>query len=197
MNIIGLSGGIGSGKTVVSDHFGHLGVSVVDTDVIARKVVEPGKPALDSLVQEFGSSILNSDGSLNRSNLRELAFASSSNKRRLDAITHPAIRIETVKQINQSEGSYCIVVVPLLYKESPFLAMMNRVLIVTADREVKIARVQKRNNFSRDQVIQIMDTQLSDEKRLEFADDVIKNDSTLEHVYREVEVLHETYSSLP
>ncbi len=197
MNIIGLSGGIGSGKTVVSDHFGHLGVSVVDTDVIARKVVEPGKPALDSLVQEFGSSILNSDGSLNRSNLRELAFASSSNKRRLDAITHPAIRIETVKQINQSEGSYCIVVVPLLYKESPFLAMMNRVLIVTADREVKIARVQKRNNFSRDQVIQIMDTQLSDEKRLEFADDVIKNDSSLEHVYREVEVLHETYSSLP
>ncbi|GAA6139401.1 dephospho-CoA kinase [Arenicella sp. 4NH20-0111] len=196
MNIIGLSGGIGSGKTVVSDHFGHLGVSVVDTDVIARKVVEPGKPALDSLVQEFGSSILNSDGSLNRSNLRELAFASSSNKRRLDAITHPAIRIETVKQINQSEGSYCIVVVPLLYKESPFLAMMNRVLIVTADREVKIARVQKRNNFSRDQVIQIMDTQLSDEKRLEFADDVIKNDSSLEHVYREVEVLHETYSSL-
>ena len=143
MYVIGLSGGIGSGKTVVSDHFASLGVSVVDTDVIARVIVEPGQPALVKLVEEFGDEILEPNGELSRGTLRKIAFASANNKAKLDSITHPAIRLETIRQIEQSESDYCLVVVPLLTADSPFSKFMQRIVIVTADKEVKINRVKK------------------------------------------------------
>lgn len=193
MYVIGLSGGIGSGKTVASDHFASLGIDVVDTDVIARLVVQPGQPALNELVNQFGNEILEPTGQLNRSALRIIAFSSKTNKAKLDSITHPAIRLETLSQIEKSNGRYCLVVVPLLTAESPFSKFMQRVLIVTADTEVKIQRVKQRSGLSRDEVINIMSTQLSDEDRLKFADDVIENNSTLDHVYQQVESLHRLY----
>jgi len=194
--VVGLSGGIGSGKTVASDHFAKLGVNVVDTDVLARKIVKPGEPALDQLAEVFGNEIINASGELDRGELRKKAFADSESKAHLDKITHPAIYKEATKQITESESAYCLVVVPLLNRESAFTALMDRIVVVAADVETKINRVEKRSKLSREEVLQIMKTQLSDEQRAEFADDIIENNSTLEHVYAEVEKLHKAYLRL-
>jgi len=194
--IVGLTGGIGSGKTVASDHFAALGVPIVDTDVIARQVVEPGAPALKELVDAFGEQILQDDGSLNRDALRTLAFANADNKSKLDSITHPAIRAETSNQIASITYPYCIVVVPLLTADSPFLAFTQRVLLVTANHATKIKRVQKRSDLSENEVLSIMKTQLSDEQRKEFADDIIENDGSIEEAQYRVEELHEYYLEL-
>lgn len=196
MLVVGLTGGIGSGKTVVSDHFAELGVPVVDTDVIARLIVEPDHPTLDALVAAFGQNILLDDGNLDRSALRELAFSSPENKLTLDNITHPAIRLETLKQIDAVTHPYCLVVVPLLTADSPFGETMDRILVVTADRETKIERVKKRSNLDRDEVERIMATQLDDTERLNFADDVINNDGSIADAHQAVEKLHELYLEL-
>lgn len=194
--VIGLTGGIGSGKTVASDHFASLGVDIIDTDIIARNIVEPGGPVLKKLAATFGDTILHNNGSLNRNALRTIAFSSNDNKARLDAITHPAIREQTAQQIQASTSHYCIVVVPLLTKESPFLTIVERVLVVTANHDLKVERVKKRSGLSQKEIIDIMQTQLSDEQRLAFADDVIENNNTQACVYKEVEKLHALYLSL-
>jgi len=155
MYVVGLSGGIGSGKTVASNHFATLNVSIVDTDIIAREIVEPGRPALDALQQAFGTEILLENGELDRSALREIAFSSKENKAMLDSITHPAIREETATQIARCTSTYCIVVVPLLTADSEFISVMQRVLVVTADTELKIQRVMQRSQLSREQVSRI------------------------------------------
>jgi len=191
--VIGLTGGIGSGKTVASDHFATLGVPVIDTDLLARQIVEPGQPALEALVSAFGESIILESGQLDRAQLRKLAFKNEQSKTTLDEITHPAIRREVIKSVGSVTAPYCIVVVPLLNSNSPFLDFMKRVLVVTAHAEVKIERVQKRSGLVRKEVQQIMRTQLADDERVLFADDVIANNTTLEHVYREVEKLHQRY----
>lgn len=194
--VIGLTGGIGSGKTVVSDYFLEIGASVIDTDVIARTVVEPNQPALIELVKVFGERILLESGELDRSALRTIAFSNKENKAHLDAITHPAIRVETFKQINATEYPYCIVVVPLLSPNSEFAQLMQRTLVVTANHDTKVARVMKRNSMSRQEVERIMSTQLSDAERLAFADDVIANDGTIEDARQHAEALHQNYLDL-
>ena len=194
--VVGLTGGIGSGKTVVSDHFASLGVPVVDTDVIAREIVEPGQAALAALVEEFGQQILTEDGALDRAAMREIAFSSDRNKSRLDAITHPAIRKKTFADIQTADYPYCIVVIPLLTAESAFTALLDRVVSVTVDRETRIQRVQKRSGLSREEVERIMATQLSDEERLAFSDDVISNDGSISDAHRRVEELHQLYFEL-
>ena len=194
--VIGLTGGIGSGKTLVSDHFASLEVPIIDTDIIARQIVEPGHEALAELTTYFGDNILLADGQLNRSELRSLAFASPKNKQALDNITHPAIRKETAQQIALVTDAYCLVVIPLLNKSSPFFSFLQRVLVVTANRDTKIERVKKRSNLTKQEVVQIMETQLDDTERLSFADDVIANDSTIEDAYEQVEKLHQTYLTL-
>lgn len=194
--IIALTGGIGSGKTVASDHFATLGVPVIDTDIIAREIVEPGQPTLIKLCYAFGQDILDSSGKLNRGTLRKAAFSSSKNKQTLDSITHPAIRTETKRQIEQVEFNYCIVVVPLLTKESPFITLANHITVVVADKDTKINRVMQRSNLSREETMTIMQSQISDERRLEFADDVIHNNSSIEDVHQSVEKLHIEYLRL-
>lgn len=194
--VVGLTGGIGSGKTVASDHFASLGVPIVDTDVIARQIVEPGQAALAALVEKFGDKILLPSGGLDRDALRSIAFSSEQNKAALDAITHPAIRQLTAQQIAACRYPYCIVVIPLLTADSAFSEYMQRVLVVTAEQDTKIARVQKRSNLSREEVLKIMQTQLSDAERLDFADDVISNDGTIEQAQQQVEKLHQLYLSL-
>lgn len=204
--IVGLTGGIGSGKTVASDHFASLGVPVIDTDLIARQIVEPGMPALKQLVNQFGDSILLDNGALNRDALRNLVFTTNdnadnnksnkSNKAKLDAITHPAIRNETLKQIEQVSYPYCLVVIPLLTKDSAFQHFMHRVISVRCNEATRIERVMKRSNLSREAVVAIVESQLSDEERADFADDVIDNNGSLQDVYTQVETLHETYLHL-
>jgi dephospho-CoA kinase len=194
--VVGLTGGIGSGKTVASDHFAALGAPIIDTDIIARLIVEPGQPALQKLAERFGVEVLNQDGTLNRAKMRTLAFADDTSKAALDAITHPAIRLETASQISKSDYPYCIVVIPLLTANSAFAEFLQRVIAVTANRETKIERVQKRSGLSREEVERIMATQLSDQERADFADDVIVNDGTIVEAQNEVERLHQLYLNL-
>ena len=194
--VVGLTGGIGCGKTVVSDHFANMGATVVDTDVIARVIVEPGQPALSELATTFGDQILMDNGELDRAALRILAFSNTENKAKLDAITHPAIRMETFKQITATEYPYCIVVVPLLVADSEFAQLMQRTLVVTAEYETKIERVMQRSSITRLEVESIMKTQISDAERLAFADDVIENDGTIEEAQQQAEVLHQKYLDL-
>jgi len=194
--VIGLTGGIGSGKTMVSDHFESLGVPVIDTDIIAREIVELGEPALEQLTGAFGKEILLADGTLNRSALRSLAFANKENKALLDSITHPAIGTRTVQQIAKVDFQYCILVVPLLKPSSKFIELMQRILVVTAEHETKLLRVAKRSGLSHKETERIMSTQLSDEERLDFADDIIANDGTIKEAQSRVEELHQQYLSL-
>jgi dephospho-CoA kinase len=191
--IIGLTGGIGSGKTVVSDQFASLGVPIIDTDIIARLIVEPGQPALIELVKAFGKSILLQSGHLDRAQLRKLAFADDASKATLDTITHPAIRQETLQQIQTADYPYCIVVIPLLVANSPFLPIMQRVLVVTANRQVKIERVKKRSALREDEIERIMETQLDDQQRQLLADDIIANDGSIKEAHSAVERLHQKY----
>jgi len=191
--VVGLTGGIGSGKTVCSDHFQTIGVPVIDTDVLARQIVEPGQAALSALIAEFGEQILNSDQTLNRAELREVAFSSDENKAKLDAITHPAIRALSIQKIAEVTYPYCIVVIPLLSKKSAFSEFLDRILVVTADYEIKIERVKKRSQLSRAEVEQIMQTQLSEDQRKEFADDIIANDRSIKDAQLAVEELHQNY----
>ena len=191
--IVGLTGGIGSGKTVVSDHFIKLGSPVIDTDIIAREIVEPGQPALIDLCDAFGGSILDDSGALDRGALRTIAFSKPENKKLLDSITHPAIRESVRNAIQQVSSAYCIVVIPLLTKESAFIELINRIAVVTADHETKIQRVMQRSQLSREETVAIMNAQISDQERLEMADDVINNDASIAEVQGTVELLHEQY----
>ena len=194
--VIGLTGGIGSGKTLISDRFAELGVGIIDTDVIAREIVQPGQPALQQLSNVFGEEILEKNGELDRAILRKKAFENDDSKAKLDAITHPAIRLRTVEKIALAPLPYCLVVVPLLSSNSPFIEYMQRVLVVTADRETKIGRVKKRSNLPSEEVERIMETQLDDKERLRFADDVIQNNGSIGEAYTQVEKLHALYLKL-
>lgn len=195
--IVGLTGGIGSGKTLASDHFASLGVPIIDTDVIAREVVSgPNSPVLNELVTYFGTDILSNSGELDRNRLRERAFTSSERKTTLDSITHPAIFKATTDKLQSVNHTYSIVVIPLLSPQSPFFSLLDRTLTVNADTETRIARVMKRNQLARDKVEQIMQTQLTDEQRSSFADDVIENNTHIAHVQERVQTLHQQYLSL-
>lgn len=193
---IGLTGGIGSGKTLASDHFASLGVPIIDTDVIAREIVEPGQPAQQELVAAFGKKILNEDDSLNRDILREIAFSSTENKHKLDSITHPAIQHACQLAVQAVTEPYCIIVVPLLTQKSDLFIALDRVITVNCDEKVRLKRVMKRSNLSADAVKRIMQTQLTDQQRSEFADDVIINETSTQSVCEQVELLHERYLKL-
>lgn len=194
--VVGLTGGIGSGKTLVSDRLAELGVPIIDTDVIAREIVAPNAPALKELVVQFGDEILQEDGGLDRDRLRELAFSSPENKQALDGITHPAIRKETMRQLAAVDYPYCVVVIPLLSGDSPFTAFLHRIVTVSCERETRIARVMQRNDFTRQQVLNIMDTQLTDAQRESFADDVVHNNGSKAQAIEATNSLHQTLLSL-
>jgi dephospho-CoA kinase len=203
---IGLTGGIGSGKTIVSDTFAELGITVIDTDVIAREVLETDENLLSKLSDSFGESILMQDGNktqLNRPILREIAFSSEENKKQLDAIMHPAIRSASLNQIETEAArqkklainSYCIIVVPLLI-ETGFIKLVDRVLVVTAPLENKLKWLKKRSNLDTNQALKIIQKQSSDEEKIALADDVIQNNSDIPNLKKAVLQLHETYLGL-
>ena len=193
MFVVALTGGIGSGKTVVSDHFAGIGVPVIDTDVIAREVVQPGKPTLAKLVEHFGQNILTADGELDRDQMRKVAFSDKDNKAALDNITHPAIREETISQIGAVRYPYCVVVIPLLHASSAFAQLAQRILVVSAETETRIERVMQRNGLSRDQVKRIIASQPSEEERRDMADDIIDNNGSIADAQNCAEQLHQQY----
>jgi dephospho-CoA kinase len=197
MFAVGLTGGIGSGKSTVADLFAKRGVTLVDTDVIAHRVTAPNGLAMPAIAAEFGSSFVAENGSLDRARMRALVFSDENARKRLEAITHPLIRAETERQRQHATGPYVIVVVPLLVESGSWKTRVNRVLAVDCSVETQIERVMRRNAFTREQVLAIIARQATREARLAAADDIIVNDArSLEQLDVDVDQLHRTYVSL-
>ncbi len=192
---VGLTGGIASGKTTVANLFAELGVRIVDTDVIAREVVEPGQPALDEIRAAFGDAVIDETGRLDRAAMRAIVFANDRRRRELEAILHPRIRDETMRQSAAAPPPYHIVVVPLL-AESPMKEAMDRILVVDCSEDVQLERLLSRDAESVEQAKRIIASQASRDERLALADDVISNDGSLEDTRAKVEELHRSYLSL-
>jgi dephospho-CoA kinase len=190
--LIALTGGIASGKSAVAEEFAKLGVPVLDTDQIARDVVAPGSPALGQLVAEFGTEILDANGQLNRAHLRERVFSDPVQRRKLEAITHPAIRAELARRSEAAGGAYQVHVIPLLV-ETGRTDAYDRVLVVDCPQEAQIERLLSRDRGSREQALEILAAQASREERLDAAHDVIENTGTLADLQRFVQTLHRNY----
>ncbi|UCD67308.1 MAG: dephospho-CoA kinase [Betaproteobacteria bacterium] len=190
-----LTGGIGSGKTTISDLFAELGVDVIDTDEIARTLTTKAQPAVRQIEERFGPDVIASDGSVDRERMRELVFSDPDARNRLQSILHPLIRAEVQRRLAASGKLYALVVVPLLV-ESRGYDLADRVLVVDCTEEQQIERVMHRSKLSRDQVEAIMATQASRSQRLAAADDVIKNDGEIEALQSQVEELHRHYLTL-
>ncbi len=189
---VGLTGGIGCGKSTVCELFAQLGVPIIDTDVIARQLVEPGQIALVRLTENFGSVILNTDGTLNRAQLRELAFSDKQHKQQLDAIMHPLIYAELEHQAVGLTTPYCILAIPLLL-ETQQQQIVDRILVVDCEPALQLLRVMNRDHISARQAERIIAAQTSRDRRLAAADDLIENHSTADHLAEQVKSLHNSY----
>lgn len=190
--MIALTGGIASGKSAVAEIFANLGAPVLDTDQIARDVVEPGTPTLAKLVSEFGSDILDASGRLDRARMRARVFADPKQRKRLEAITHPAIREELAARAMRAQGPYQIHVIPLLI-EGGRADAYDRVLVVDTTEEQQLKRLLARDGSSIEQARQILAAQATREQRLDIADDVIDNTGTLQDLHEYVQTLHRNY----
>ncbi|HCF3230245.1 TPA: dephospho-CoA kinase [Pseudomonas aeruginosa] len=193
--ILGLTGGIGSGKSAAAEHFAALGVHLVDADHAARWVVEPGRPALAKIVERFGDGILLPDGQLDRAALRERIFQAPEERRWLEQLLHPLIGAEIIQYLARAESSYAILVSPLLV-ESGQRHMTQRVLVVDTPEHLQLQRTMLRDKVSEEQVRSILQAQARRDERLKHADDVLVNDGDLSHLQREVERLHAFYLTL-
>ncbi|MGY3868291.1 dephospho-CoA kinase [Aeromonas crassostreae] len=193
MYVVAITGGIGSGKTTVANQFAELGITIIDADVIAREVVEPGMPALAAIRQHFGASVLDEEGRLDRRRLRERVFSDPDAKGWLNALLHPLIRQEMQRQCAAARSPYCLLVVPLLV-ENRLTAMADRVLVVDVDEETQITRTCRRDGVSREQAKAIVAAQASRMARLAAADDIIENrDGAPEALRARILALHQTY----
>ncbi|WP_439257218.1 dephospho-CoA kinase [Lonepinella sp. BR2271] len=197
--IIGLTGGIGSGKTTIANFFAELGVPLVDADVVARQVVEKGSPLLEQIAVHFGQEILTEQGDLNRAVLREKVFNNESEKTWLNQLLHPAIRAECLVQLQAQTAPYVLFVVPLLI-ENKLTALCDRVLVVDVSVETQLERASQRDNNKRQLIQQIINAQVSRETRLSVADEVINNDGDLAQTESELRQkvleLHQFYLTL-
>ncbi len=183
--IIGLTGGIGSGKTTVTNAFAKLGVDIIDADIIAREVVALESPALKSIAQHFGKNFLLADGQLNRKLLRQKVFSDEASKQWLNSLLHPLIRTAIINQTKEATSPYCILVAPLLI-ENQLLKLVNRVLVIDVLEQTQIARTMRRDGNSAEQVKSVMASQISRNNRLAAADDIINNDTA---TFAEIESL--------
>lgn len=191
---VGLTGGIGSGKSVVAERFALHGAAVVDSDLIAHQITAPGGAAMPLIEAHFGSQFLTPTGALDRARMRALVFGDATAKLKLEAITHPLIRAECDRAARAALGPYVIYVVPLLVESGNWKDRVNRVLVVDCSESTQIRRVIERNGFTREQVEAIMARQATRAARLACADDVIDNDQApLEHVLKKVDKLHLDY----
>ena len=197
--IVGLTGGIGSGKSTVANLFAELGVPVVDADIVARQVVEKGSPLLTQITAHFGTQVLTETGELNRAVLRNLIFHNETEKNWLNALLHPAIREEMLAQLERQTAPYVLFVVPLLI-ENKLNTLCDRVLVIDVKPETQLARASQRDKNNIQLIQQIMNAQVSRDTRLQYADDIINNDNELVekgNVLRQnVLKLHRTYLRL-
>ncbi len=195
MFVVGLTGGIGSGKTVASDRFEQLGIEVIDADIASRAVVNPGTPALEKIASHFGTAILQEDGSLDRAKLRKKIFADNNEKLWLESLLHPLIADEISLGLNSARSPYAIFVSPLLI-ESQQVALCDRILVIDVPEDIQVQRTTKRDNNDEAQVKRIIASQASRQNRLAKADDVIENTGELKQLLQQVDQLHPTYLKL-
>lgn len=193
--IVALTGGIASGKTTVANLFAEFGVPVLDADQLARDVVEPGTPALAQLIATFGADILDANGRLDRPRMRERVFANPSDRAKLEAITHPAIRAELARRSQSAEGPYQIHVIPLLV-EGGKRAGLDRILVVDCPTEDQLKRLLQRDRSTLEQARQILAAQAAREQRLSAANDVILNEGAPSALEPQVKALHERYLAM-
>ena len=193
--IIGLTGGIGSGKTAISNKFEQLGINLVDADIVAREVVAIGSDGLNQIHAHFGSDILNEDKTLNRAKLRELIFKDESQKTWLNNLLHPMIRAKIIYQLNQFSSPYVILVAPLLF-ENNLNELCHRTLLIDVPVEAQIQRTTSRDNVSEAQVKNIIAAQMPREDKLKLADDVLDNSLSLTSADKKVMALHQSYLNL-
>lgn len=189
---LGLTGGIGSGKSAASQWFEQHGIVVVDADVVAREIVEVGQPALLQIQQAFGDWVLQEDGTLNRRALREHIFQSNDARRILENITHPAIRQSIIQQLQDAQSPYVILVSPLLFETNQH-ELTDHTLLIDASIELQIQRAAQRDGQNIEQIHRIIAAQMSREQKQQLADDIVLNDGHLEHLYAHLQPLHEQY----
>ncbi|MFL0814512.1 dephospho-CoA kinase [Vibrio parahaemolyticus] len=194
--VIGLTGGISSGKTTVANLFKQqFKIDIVDADIVAREVVEPGTPGLNAIIQHFGQDITHDDNTLDRAKLREKIFSNPEEKAWLNALLHPIIREKMIEDLQQVTSDYALLVVPLLV-ENNLDSLCDRVLVVDVEPETQISRTVKRDNVSEEQAHAILASQASRQQRLDIADDVVKNNPNDPDLLLQITDLHEKYLSM-
>jgi dephospho-CoA kinase len=193
---VGLTGGIGSGKSAVAALFAKLGIAVIDTDEIARELTRAGGAAIEPIRAAFGSGLIGADGALDRTRMRRLVFADPARKRKLESILHPLIRKESARRVESSGGPYAILVVPLLAEGGVDRSRYQRVLVVDCSEAQQIERVMRRSGLPENEVRDILASQATREQRLAMADDVIDNRGDPEALERQVSALNEKYITL-
>jgi dephospho-CoA kinase len=193
---IGLTGGIASGKSTVTQRFAELGVPVIDADIASRTVVEPGKPGLARVVERFGPQVLDAEGRLDRRALRAVIFKDSASRQALEAILHPLVRADIEHQAAAAQGPYVVMAIPLLIEGGNPHQRVDRVLVVDTDEALQIQRVQMRDGASLEQARAILASQASREARLAAADDVLLNAGSVAELRQAVDHLHEQYLQL-
>lgn len=191
--VVGLTGGIGSGKSAAADEFARLGAVVVDTDVIARELTQSGGKATPLIADTFGKEFIAPDGDMDRAKMREHVFSDPAARKTLEGLLHPLIRDEANRRIAAAQGPYVIYVVPLLVESGEQRRRVDRVLVVDCPESVQIERVRRRSGLSEAQVKSIIAAQASRSERLAAADDIIDNSGTLETMRAQVRELHESY----
>lgn len=192
---IGLTGGIGSGKSTVARLFSDLGIDVIDADVIAREITEPGTDCFEAIANYFGEDVIANNGYLNRKKIKEIVFRDKTKKAWLEKLLHPAIRAEMKNQLNQVEGPYCVLVIPLLV-EAKAHEMVDHILVVDADEKDQIARIRARDDLSEAEAKLIIQSQAKREERLGHANDVIINNGSIENLKSQVTALNQKYLAL-
>ncbi len=192
---IGLTGGIGSGKSTVTQIFSELKAPIIDADIIAHELVGPGKPALKAIVDHFGQQILTNQNALNRKKLKEIIFSNPEQKKQLEQILHPLVFAEMESQIKQLSGPYCILSIPLLL-ETQMEDFVDRILVIDCPVEFQLERVKNRDQLSEDRIKAIIASQATKEQRLQAAEDVIDNSTDAQALAEQVKKLHNLYLSL-
>ena len=193
--IVGLTGGIGSGKSASANFFQNEGITVIDADGLSREVIEEGTPGFVSIVEYFGSKIIDSDGSINRAHLRKEVFDDDKKKKLLESIIHPLVRELMEKKIAASKSPYSIIMVPLIF-ETNSMGNYNRILVIDCDPKLQLERAMLRDNNSKAQIEKIMDSQCSREERISIANDIIPNNDSLENLKIRSIAMHKFYLGL-
>jgi len=192
---IGLTGGIGCGKSTVANLFSQLDVPIIDADIISRNLVQPGQPALAVIRQVFGGKILNVDGSLDRSHLRDIIFADAEAKQKLESILHPLVYQAILAAVGQTISPYCVICIPLLF-ETKMTRLADRILVIDCPTEIQVMRVRQRDHLSDGQIQAIIGSQVPRDFRIANANDLIENTGTNDKLAEQVKKLHNLYLSI-